>query len=167
MRPCKERRIKENGAEDSAPFILSCIQKGDVKYKCRECLDGTCRTGSVSKIVWNHDLPTGADRHFSHRSDPSCNEFIEAECGRTTFLGLVENLSVDEFTYIIYGHETLWRWFRAVSFCDLTVHHAVEHYLHARSLGIFLQELLVPEFVSIIYWWHITVFLSCRACRDI
>ena len=136
---------------------LSDVEEGDVENQGREGLDGASGAGAVAEIVRDHDLPAGAGRHLAHGGDPACDQLIESECGRSALLGLVEDLSIDQLTRIIYCHETLGRRLRAVSFRYLAVHHAVEHDLHARSLGVFLQELLVPELVCIIYWWHITI----------
>ena len=67
---------------------------------------------------------------------------------------LFKDLSVYEFTCVIYSHETLRRWLLSFSFNNFTVHHPIEHYLHTRSLGVLLKELLVPQLICIIYRWH-------------
>ena len=38
------------------------------------------------------------------------------------------------------------------------VHHTIEHSFHSRPLCIFLQELLIPDFVLIVNRWHMVSY---------
>ena len=86
----------------------------------------------------------------------------EPESRRLPLLGLVKYLSVYEASGVMDGYEALRRWLRAVPPRDLAVHHSVEHDPDSLSLGIFLQELLVPQFVIIVCWRHSITFIVQR-----
>lgn len=94
---------------------LPYIQKGDIEDQGGEGLYRAGRAGAVTKVVRDDNLPAGTHRHLAEGSDPACDEFVEAESSGAAFLGLVEHLSVDELTYIMYCNETLWRRLGTVS----------------------------------------------------
>ena len=134
---------------------LPDIKQSDVEDKSRKGLYGAGRAGTIAEIVRDNHFPTGTRRHLPHGGDPSCDEFVETECGRSPLLGLIEDLSVYELTSIIYSHETLRRRLLSFSFGYLPVHHTIEHYLHAWLLGVLLKKLLVSQLISIICRGHI------------
>ena len=149
----RTKQAKQNVCAQSS-YSLPYIQKGDIEDQGGEGLDRAGRAGAVTKVVRDDNLPAGTHRHLAEGSDPACDEFVEAESSGAAFLGLVEHLSVDELTYIMYCNETLRRWLRAAALGYLPVHHSIEHYLHSRTLSILLKELLIAQLIIVIYWWH-------------
>lgn len=132
--------------------MVSCsgsadIKKSDIEDQGGEGFYGTGRAGAVAKIVWNDYLPPRSDRHFPQSCCPACDQFIKTESGRSPLLCLVEDLAVDKSAGIIYRHKTLWRRFRAIPFCQDSIHDSVEHDIDSGALRIFLKKLLIPELV--------------------
>ena len=58
----------------------------------------------------------------------------------------------------MYGDKVPGGRLRPVAFTDDPVHHTIEHDFHSGLLGIFLKELLIPQFVLVVDWRHIIRF---------